>query len=83
MFMGYYFYLENYIFIFYRNNDNKPFFDIYRLKGFKAIQTLELDEFLVNLLKLNENELIVCDCRGNIQVCKRIRFTYNRLYDWK
>jgi hypothetical protein len=45
--MAHYFYLENYIFIFYNNTDDagiykESFVDIYSLKGFKALQTLEV-----------------------------------------
>ena len=49
-------------------NDAKYYINVYSLKDFSKIQTLEVKYFLKIVIKLNDNLLIAGDENGNIHV---------------
>ena len=58
-----------YIFVSSRESQNSSFkfnLDVYNIKNFRLMQTLEVKYYLVKFLKLKDNLLIVADTFGNI-----------------
>ena len=59
-----------YILISYQDKDYPPancFVDVYSIKNFKLLQTLEVKYRLNDFIKLNDNLLVASDVNGNIQ----------------